>query len=98
MNPFPQKNSVLVMDNAQIHHNEFLVNFIESVGCKILFLPPYSPDLNPIEIAFSSIKSWLKKNRNYIENCSDPYFALTIACAQVTPAMSYSFFQKSLYL
>ncbi|PKB95580.1 hypothetical protein RhiirA5_260323, partial [Rhizophagus irregularis] len=30
MNPFPQKNSVLIMDNAQIHHDEFLVNFIES--------------------------------------------------------------------
>lgn len=98
MNPFPQKNSVLVMDNVQIHHNEFLVNFIESIGCKILFLSPYSPDLNPIETAFSSIKNWLKKNRNYIENCSDPYFALTTACAQVTPAMSRSFFQKSLYL
>jgi transposase len=98
MNPFPQKNSVLVMDNAQIHHNEFLVNFIESIGCKVLFLPPYSPDFNPIEFAFSSIKNWLKRNRIYVENYSDPYFALIIACAQITPSMAQSFFQKSLYL
>ena len=98
MNPFPQKNSVLVMDNAQIHHDEFLVSFIESIGCKILFLPPYSPDLNPIETAFSSIKSWLKKNRDYVENCSDSYFALTVAYAQITSVMARSFFQKSLYL
>jgi transposase len=98
MNSFPQKNSVLVMDNAQIHHDEFLVNFIESIGCKVLFFLPYSPDFNPIETAFSVIKSWLKRNRNYVENCSDPYFSLTVACAQITPFMAHSFFQKSLYL
>ncbi|CAB4491539.1 unnamed protein product [Rhizophagus irregularis] len=98
MNAFPQQNNVLVMDNAQIHHDEYLVNFIESIGCKIIYLPPYSPDLNPIETAFSSIKSWIKRHRNFVSECSDPYFALTIACAQVTPSMSRSYFQKSLYL
>jgi len=99
MNAFPQQNSVLVMDNAQIHHDEYLVNLIESIGCKIIYLPPYSPDLNPIETAFSSIKSyWIKRHRNFVSECSDPYFALTIACAQVTPSMARSYFQKSLYL
>jgi len=88
MNPFPQKNSVLILDNTQIYHNKFLVNFIESIRCKILFLSPYSPDLNPIETAFSSIKNWLKRNRNYIESYSDPYFALIVACAQITPIMA----------
>ena len=80
MNPFLQKNSILVMDNAQIHHDEYLVNLVESVGCKIIYLPPYSPDLNPIETAFSSIKSWLKRYRSYVEECFDSYFILTIAC------------------
>jgi transposase len=98
MNAFPQKNSVLVMDNAQIHHDEYLFNLVESVGCKIIYLPPYSPDLNPIETAFSSIKSWIKRYRNFVEECSDPYFTLTVACAQITPNMARSYFQKSLYL
>jgi len=98
MNPFSQKNSVLILDNTQIYHNKFLVNFIESIRCKILFLSLYSSDLNPIEIAFFSIKNWLKKNRNYIESCFDFYFVLTVACAQITPIMTQSFFQKSLYL
>ena len=98
MNTFPQKNSVLVMDNAQIHHDEYLVNLVESVGCKIIYLPPYSPDFNPIETAFSSIKSWLKRHRSYVEEWFDPYFALTIACAQITSNMAHSYFQKSLYL
>jgi transposase len=57
MNPFPGKNSVLIMDNAKIHHDEEMVNLIERIGCKILFLPPYSPDYNPIELAFSTIKT-----------------------------------------
>ena len=42
MNPYPQKNSVLIMDNASIHHNEELIRVIENVGCKVVFLPPYS--------------------------------------------------------
>ena len=57
MNTFSQKNSVLVMDNAQIHHDEYLVNLVESVGCKIIYLPPYSPDFNPIETAFHQLKA-----------------------------------------
>ena len=98
MNSYPNKHSVLVLDNAQIHHDEYLVNLVESVGCKIIYLPPYSPDFNPIETAFSSIKSWLKRHKRFVRECSDPYFALTIACAQITPNMAYSYFQKSLYL
>ena len=57
MNPYPQKNSVLVMDNTSIYHNEELIRIIESVGCKVVFLPPYSPDYNFIKLAFSVIKS-----------------------------------------
>ena len=59
MLPFPQKNSVLVMDNARIHHNVKIISIVEEFGGRVLFLPPYSPDFNPIELAFSVIKSWL---------------------------------------
>jgi transposase len=37
------------MDNINFHHTKKVKDLIESVGCKILFLPTYSPDLNPIE-------------------------------------------------
>ncbi|CAB4463470.1 unnamed protein product [Rhizophagus irregularis] len=57
MNEYPNKNSVIVMDNAKIHHDEKLVESIEQMGCKVLYLPPYSPDYNPIEMAFSGVKS-----------------------------------------
>lgn len=50
--------SVLVMDNARIHHRQTLQELVAAAGCRILYLPPYSPDLNPIELLWS----WLKDN------------------------------------
>ena len=61
MNPFPGKNSVLIMDNAKIHHDNEMVNVIERRG-KVLYLPSYSPDYNPIETAFSTIKILIRRN------------------------------------
>ncbi|CAG8617014.1 2299_t:CDS:2 [Acaulospora morrowiae] len=71
MNPFPGKNSVLVMDNARIHHNAEWISVIEELGGHILFLSPYSPDFNPIELAFSTIKAWLQRNNDFVHTCSD---------------------------
>ena len=57
MNSYPAKHSVLVMDNVRIHHNDDLVAAVEEIGSRVLYLPPYSPDFNPIETAFSALKS-----------------------------------------
>ena len=54
-------NTTVVMDNCSIHKGEEVKQVISSAGGKILFLPPYSPDLNPIECAFSKTKAMLKK-------------------------------------
>ena len=55
--------SVVIMDNASIHHVHEVTNLIETqAGAKLLFLPPYSPDLNPAEGVFSQIKSIMKEN------------------------------------
>lgn len=53
MNPYPQDKSVLIMDNCKIHKSEILREAVEAAGCRILPLPPYSPDLHPIEHSFS---------------------------------------------
>jgi transposase len=98
MNEYPNKNSVIVMDNAKIHHDEKLVESIEQMGCKVLYLPPYSPDYNPIEMAFSGVKSWLKKNRTFVKNCNDLKYPLLLALSQVTPDMAKGYFNKSIYL
>ena len=88
MNPYPGDNSVLIMDNARIHHNANLISLLEELGCHVVFLPPYSPDYNPIETAFSFIKSWIKRNHDFIEFCNDPIYALLVACSQITPQMA----------
>jgi hypothetical protein len=51
-----QSRSIVVLDNATIHHSEEIIGFIESTGAKIVYLPPYSPDLNPIELMFACYK------------------------------------------
>jgi transposase len=52
---------VVVMDNLGAHHATGVRALIESVGASVLYMPPYSPDLNPIELAWSKLKSVLKK-------------------------------------
>jgi transposase len=96
MNPYPAKHSVLVMDNARIHHNEDLVAAVEDIGCRILYLPPYSPDLNPIETAFSALKSWLKRYRDLV-NHFDPVYLILVALAQTTPEIAKKYFEESIY-
>ena len=59
------------MYNASIHHVEEAVELIESTGAIIEFLPPYSPDLNPIEAAFSKVKHFLRANEPFVQVCND---------------------------
>ena len=98
MNPYPSSNSVIVMDNARIHHDANLISILEGLGCCVIFLPPYSPDYNPIETAFSVIKSWIKRNCDFMEACDDPIYSLLVACSQITPQMAQSFFRSSIYM
>src|SRR3954464_2099299 len=98
MLPFSQKNSILVMDNVRIHHNEQIISIVEKFSGKVLFLPPYSPDFNPIELAFSVIKSWLKKYNTFVRSFKNLKYPLMLACAQITSQMAKSFYAKSIYL
>ena len=50
----------VVMDNASFHKSQRTKELIESVGCKLIFLPPYSPDLNPIEQFWANMKRWIR--------------------------------------
>jgi len=58
--------SIVVLDNATIHHSDRIRDFVINTGAMILYLPPYSPDLNPIELFFSSYKKALTRlGRNH---------------------------------
>jgi len=57
-----KKGQVVIMDNATFHKSRKTIDLIESVGCKVIFLPPYSPDLNPIEKFWANMKRWIRNN------------------------------------
>jgi transposase len=59
--PSLRRGQVVVMDNLTAHKGERVRELIEARGCRLLYLPPYSPDYNPIEEAFSKIKGLLRK-------------------------------------
>lgn len=63
MTAYPGPRSVLVMDNHSIHHSEELTNLCAANGVLLVYLPPYSPDMNPIEQSFSQLKAWMRKNQ-----------------------------------
>src|SRR6266404_2031746 len=68
MNRFPLPNSILVVDNVSIHKVAGIRDIVKEHGSWLLYLPPYSPDLNPIELAFSKIKAWLRANRDKVNS------------------------------
>ena len=55
-----EPGQVVIMDNASFHKSQKTKELIESVNCRVIFLPPYSPDLNPIEKFWANIKRWIK--------------------------------------
>ena len=52
--------SVLIIDNASHHQKDAIFEIAERYGLRVIFLPKYSPDLNPIEKYWANVKNWLR--------------------------------------
>jgi len=59
------KGSVIILDRASFHRKKVLKALAEAVGCRVIFLPAYSPDFNPIEHTWANLKRFI---RNYMRN------------------------------
>lgn len=59
--------SIVIMDNCSIHHVSEIKTLFDNVGIPVFFLPPYSPDYNPIEETFSYIKSYLREHDDLLQ-------------------------------
>jgi len=59
--PLLEPGSIVVLDNLSTHKSPRAAAALKEKGCWFLFLPPYSPDLNPIELAFSKLKAHLRR-------------------------------------
>ena len=75
MNPYPGPNSVLVLDNASIHHRGNVQTLCDEKGIVLEYLSPYSPDFNPEEKAFGILKSKLRRRRT-MDIAADPIEAI----------------------
>ena len=59
--PDLRSGDIVIMDNLSSHKGSQVREMIETAGARLLFLPPYSPDFNPIELAFAKLKAMLRK-------------------------------------
>ena len=74
MLPFDGNNprSIAVLDNCSIHHVQSVVELFRVAGILMLWLPPYGPDFNPAENAFSKVKYYLKEHDEILQVVIDP--------------------------
>lgn len=59
LQPWPQSRSILVLDGASIHKDDRLVTMVNDMGAVVVYLPPYSPEFNPIEKVFALVKRYV---------------------------------------
>ncbi len=93
--PALRPGQVVVMDNASIHKGAAVREPIEAAGCRLLFLPSYSPDFNPIELAISKLKSALRRAGARTQDALDA--AIDQALSTVTPDDARAFFKHCGY-
>ena len=86
---------VVVMDNLSAHKGERVRELIEGRECELLYLPPYSPELNPIEEAFSKVKGRLRRAQARTRGALIE--AMGQALGEVSPSDTRGFFDHSGY-
>ncbi len=64
-------NQTVILDNAAFHKSPRTTELIKSANCSLLYLPPYSPDFNPIEQKWGHVKNSVKKIRDGFENFTE---------------------------
>ncbi len=91
--PTLKPGDVVVWDNLNVHKSPRAAQAIKERGAWILFLPRYSPDLNPIEMAFSKLKSLLRKAK--ARTYEDLWKALGQVCDLFTPQECWNYFKAT---
>jgi transposase len=88
--PTLRPGQVVVLDNLAVHRNAAARRLIEARGCRLLFLPPYSPDFSPIEYAFSALKERLR--RAEARSAAALHDAIAAALDAITPTDARNWF------
>ena len=93
--PALDEKNIVILDNVKFHKAEDVINAIESTGAKVVYLPQYSPELNPIENCWSKLKAILKKYR--IKTLTEFGKCLKIGLGQITQHDCESWFVNGGY-
>ena len=93
--PTLREGDVVILDNLPAHKSAVAQKILKDIGAWFLFLPKYSPDLNPIEMAFSKLKALIRKAaaRTY----DDLWKAVGTVCSLFTPDECCNFFRAAGY-
>ena len=93
--PTLEPGDIVVLDNLPAHRVSGVRAAIEAAGAGLRFLPPYSPDFNPIEMAFAKLKACLKKAA--ARTVDDLWDAIARAIETVTPSECQNYFAAAGY-
>ena len=93
--PTLQTGDVIILDNLSSHKSPKAADAMRAVGAWFLFLPPYSPDLNPIEMAFAKLKALIR--RAAARTYDDLWHAVGHVCDLVTDEECCNFFKAAGY-
>ena len=93
--PTLSRGNVIILDNLSSHKSARAAEVLRDVGAWFLFLPPYSPDLNPIEMAFSKLKALIRKAA--ARTCHDLWSMLGHVCDLFSHEECFNFFKAAGY-
>lgn len=88
--PALRPGQIVILDNLSAHHGAKVRRLVEARQCELWFLPSYSPDFSPIELAFAKLKqSWRKAGARSVEVLYD---TISASLPTITPDDAHSFF------
>ncbi len=93
--PTLKPGDIVIMDNLSAHKRQATIDIIESTGARVRFLPPYSPDLNPIEKMWSKVKEFLRATKARTKELL--YDAIAAALKTVAPGDAEGWFASCGY-
>lgn len=94
--PEIEPGTVVILDNLATHHNKHAAEALRAHRCWFLYLPPYSPDLNPIEMAFAKLKAHLR--RIGARTFTDVFKAIGEVCDLFDPGECWNYFKAAGYV
>jgi transposase len=93
--PTLDKNDIVIMDNMRTHHAKDVQKVVKELKMNVIFLPPYSPDFNPIEKMWSKIKSILRKLRS--RTLTELSESIKQAFSKITVSDCYGWFSSCIH-